>query len=66
LTHYYYSKIEDVDFATVFNCFRWSGDQQRPGNPVVSTNGKYMAFQVAKTTDPTGVGYGILQYEFKK
>jgi len=38
----------------------------KASNPVVSTNGKYMAFQVAKTTDPAGVGYGILLYEFKK
>jgi len=25
-----------------------------------------MAFQVAKTTDPAGVGYGIVLYYFKK
>ena len=38
----------------------------KASNPVVSTDGKYMAFQVAKTTDPAGVGYGILLYQFKK
>lgn len=38
----------------------------KASNPVVSTDGKYMAFQVAKTTDPAGVGYGILLYKFNK
>ena len=32
----------------------------KASNPVVSTDGRFMAFQVAKTTDPAGVGYGIL------
>ena len=36
----------------------------KASNPVVSTDGKYMAFQVAKTTDAAGVGYGILLYRF--
>jgi hypothetical protein len=26
----------------------------------VSTDGRFMAFQAAKTTDPAGVGYGIV------
>jgi hypothetical protein len=34
-------------------------------NPVVSTDGKFMAYQVAKTTDEAGVGYGILLMHFK-
>jgi len=38
----------------------------KASNPVVSTDGKYIAFQVAKTTDLAGVGYGILLYEFGK
>jgi hypothetical protein len=33
-------------------------------NPVISDDGKYMAFQMAKTTDEAGVGYGIFLYEF--
>lgn len=37
----------------------------KASNPVISTDGKYMAFQSAKTTDPAGVGYGILLYSFK-
>jgi hypothetical protein len=38
----------------------------KASNPVVSTDGKFMAFQSAKTTDPAGVGYGLLLYHFKK
>ncbi|HZU24800.1 MAG TPA: hypothetical protein VFA04_04720 [Bryobacteraceae bacterium] len=37
----------------------------KASNPVVSTDGKFMAFQTAKTTDPAGVGYGILLYWFR-
>ena len=36
----------------------------KASNPVVSTDGRFMAFQTAKTTDPAGVGYGILLYWF--
>ena len=36
----------------------------KASNPVVSTDGRFMAFQAAKTTDPAGVGYGILLYWF--
>jgi hypothetical protein len=38
----------------------------KASNPVVSTDGRFMAFQTAKTTDPAGVGYGILVYWFRK
>ncbi len=38
----------------------------KASNPVVSTDGQFMAFQAAKTTDPAGVGYGILLYWFNK
>ena len=38
----------------------------KASNPVVSTDGRFMAFQTAKTTDPAGVGYGILIYRFDK
>jgi hypothetical protein len=31
----------------------------KASNPVISTDGRYMAFQVAKTADEAGVGYGI-------
>jgi hypothetical protein len=32
----------------------------KASNPVVSTDGRFMAFQVARTADEAGVGYGIL------
>ena len=38
----------------------------KASNPVVSTDGKFMSFQFAKTTDPAGVGYGLLLYRFEK
>jgi hypothetical protein len=38
----------------------------KASNPVVSTDGRFMAFQAARTTDPAGVGYGILLYWFKE
>lgn len=38
----------------------------KASNPVVSTDGRFMAFQAAKTTDPAGVGYGIILYWFRK
>src|SRR6201982_1437600 len=38
----------------------------KASNPVISTNGRFMAFQSAQTTDPAGVGYGILLYWFNK
>ncbi len=37
----------------------------KSSNPVVSTDGKLMAFQVAMTKDEAGVGYGILLYHFQ-
>ena len=38
----------------------------KASNPVVSTDGRFMAFQTARTTDPAGVGYGILLDWFRK
>jgi len=38
----------------------------KSSNPVVSTDGRFMAFQMARTTDAAGVGYGILLYWFQK
>ena len=38
----------------------------KASNPVVSTDGRFMAFQTAKTTDPAGVGYGIVLLWFRK
>jgi len=37
----------------------------KASNPVISTDGRFMAFQVGQSGDPAGVGYGILVYWFK-
>lgn len=37
----------------------------KASNPVVSTDGRYMCFQLANTSDPAGVGYGLLLYKFE-
>lgn len=38
----------------------------KASNPVLSTDGRFMAFQTARAGDPAGVGYGILIYWFKQ
>jgi hypothetical protein len=38
----------------------------KASNPVVSDDGRLMAFQMAKSTDAAGVGYGIFLYDFDK
>ncbi len=38
----------------------------KASNPVISSDGHFMAFQSARTTDPAGVGYGILLYWFNR
>jgi hypothetical protein len=47
---------------TAFNTF----PGYKASNPVVSDDGKFMAFQMARSRDPAGVGYGIFLYEFDK
>jgi hypothetical protein len=37
----------------------------KASNPVVATDGRFMAFQAAHTGDEAGVGYGILVYKFQ-
>ncbi len=37
----------------------------KASNPVVSTDGRFMVFQSARTTDEAGVGYGLLLYRFE-
>jgi hypothetical protein len=51
---------KDFVRLTHFNDFEGG----KASNPVVSTDGRFMAFQTAKTSDPAGVGYGILLYWF--
>jgi hypothetical protein len=38
----------------------------KASNPVVSDDGRYMAFQMAKVGDPAGFGRGIFLYDFRK
>ena len=52
------------NFVRLTNFNNYEGG--KASNPVISTNGKFMAFQFARTTDPAGVGYGLLLYRFKK
>lgn len=52
------------DFVRLTNFNDYEGG--KASNPVVSNDGKYMSFQSAKTSDPAGVGYGLLLYRFKK
>jgi hypothetical protein len=51
---------KDFTRLTFFNDY----ENGKASNPVISTNGQFMAFQAAKTNDPAGVGYGILLYHF--
>ena len=38
----------------------------KASNGVISDDGRFLAFQMAKAKDPAGVGYGIFVYEFAK
>jgi Tol biopolymer transport system component len=49
---------KDFKRLTNFNDF----EGFKASNPVVSTDGRFMAFQVARASDQAGVGYGILLY----
>ena len=45
---------------------RWGDwDGYKASNPTVSPDGKWFAFQSARSTDPAGVGYGIFLYRLK-
>jgi hypothetical protein len=52
------------DFTRLTNFNDYEGG--KASNPVISTDGRFMAFQAARTSDPAGVGYGVLIYWFKK
>jgi hypothetical protein len=53
---------KDFTRLTYFNDYEGG----KASNPVVSTDGRFMAFQYARTTDPAGVGYGLLLYWFNR
>jgi hypothetical protein len=38
----------------------------KASNPVVSDDGKFIAFQMARAKDPAGVGHGIFVYDIEK
>ncbi len=40
--------------------------KSKGSNPVISDDGRFMAFQYAKVGDPAGVGRGLLIYDFQK
>ncbi len=52
---------KDFTRLTYFNDYEGG----KASNPVVATDGRFMAFQFARTTDEAGVGYGILLYWFQ-
>ena len=52
---------KDFKRLTYFNDY----EGFKASNPVVSTDGRFMAFQVARPQDEAGVGYGILLYRFR-
>lgn len=53
---------KDLVRLTYFNDYEGG----KAANPVVSTDGKFMAFQAAKSTDPPGMGHGLLLYWFSQ
>ena len=38
----------------------------KASNPVIRDDGRFMAFQMARSRDPAGVGYGIFLYDLVK
>ena len=52
---------KDFQRLTFFNDYEGG----KASNPVISSDGRWMAFQMARTTDEAGVGYGILLYRFR-
>lgn len=53
---------KDITRLTHFNDYEGG----KASNPVVSTDGRFFAFQAARTTDPAGVGYGIILYWLRR
>jgi len=51
---------KDFTRLTFFNDYEGG----KASNPVISTDGRFMAFQSARASDAAGVGYGILIYWF--
>lgn len=51
---------KDYTRLTFFSSY----DGYKASNPAISPDGKRMAFQIARSKDEAGVGYGILLFEF--
>jgi hypothetical protein len=52
----------DMERLTFFSDYR----NFKASNAVISDDGKFMAFQMARSTDPAGVGYGIFLMDLTK
>jgi WD40 repeat protein len=52
-----------TEFVRMTRWGDWNG--YKASNPTVSPDGKWFAFQSARSTDPAGVGYGIFLYRLK-
>jgi hypothetical protein len=52
------------DFVRITNFNDYEG--WKASNPVIATDGRYAAFQIARTSDEAGVGYGIVLLRLKE
>lgn len=52
---------KNFERLTFFNDY----EGYKASNPVISTDGRNMAFQLARTADEAGVGYGLLLYHLR-
>jgi Tol biopolymer transport system component len=52
----------DMERLTFFNDY----EGVKASNPVIATNGEFMALQAARSSDPPGMGRGILLYWFNR
>jgi hypothetical protein len=55
-----------IDIAEEIHSFFSDFPGYKASNPVVSDDGHFMAFQMARSKDPAGMGYGIFVYDFAK
>lgn len=53
-----------IDFTRLTHFNDYEGG--KASNPVISSDGRFMAFQTARASDPAGVGYGVLIYWFRQ
>jgi len=56
----------EASSADFIRLTRWGDyDGYKASNPVVSPDGRWIAFQSARSVDPAGVGYGIFLLKLK-